>query len=163
MQMNTLSHRRRSAAVDRDDGGETMQHDSSRGFSQQHDSPARDRRQQQEQFNSHHHNQHPHHQHHQSDTSEVFDHAERIASSTAEEEEKEIKEESESIFSEAYYDMDPYVPFPEEHHLPEEENVLTIRAVFIGCLLGGLVNASNVYLGLWIFSFSSFVPFMGGF
>jgi hypothetical protein len=43
-------------------------------------------------------------------------------------------------------DIDPFVPFD---NLPSEQNgILTIRAVVVGLLCGGLVNASNIYLGL---------------
>jgi hypothetical protein len=43
-------------------------------------------------------------------------------------------------------DIDPFVPFD---NLPSEQNgILTIRAVIVGLLCGGLVNASNIYLGL---------------
>ena len=77
---------------------------------------------------------------------QVLDEAERIASNDHDKE--AIKDDGESVFSSlADLDVDPFVPFPIEPHLPEEKNVLTFRAVFIGCLLGALVNASNVYLG----------------
>ena len=42
---------------------------------------------------------------------------------------------------------DLYVPLPMDLGI-EETNPLTIRAVIIGCCLGALVNASNLYLGL---------------
>jgi len=77
---------------------------------------------------------------------QVLDEAERIASNDHDKE--AIKDDGESVFSSlADLDVDPFLPFPIEPHLPEEKNVLTFRAVFIGCLLGALVNASNVYLG----------------
>ena len=77
---------------------------------------------------------------------EVLHEAERIASNDHDKE--AMKDDGESVFSSlADLDVDPFVPFPIEPHLPEEKNVLTFRAVFIGCLLGALVNASNVYLG----------------
>lgn len=60
-----------------------------------------------------------------------------------------IKDEGESVFSSIADPEDPFLPFPIEPHLPEEKNVLSFRALFIGCLLGALVNASNVYLGTW--------------
>jgi len=42
--------------------------------------------------------------------------------------------------------VDPFLPFDD---LPDENrNILTLRAIFIGLLCGGLVNASNIYLGL---------------
>lgn len=65
---------------------------------------------------------------------------------------KDPKDDGESVFSSFQEDpdRDPFDPFPIEPHLPEEKNVLTFRAVFIGCLLGALVNASNVYLGMLV-------------
>ncbi|PKS11079.1 hypothetical protein jhhlp_002840 [Lomentospora prolificans] len=43
---------------------------------------------------------------------------------------------------------DIFKPFPPQEGIPHEENPLTVRAVTVGILLGSLVNASNVYLGL---------------
>lgn len=43
---------------------------------------------------------------------------------------------------------DIFKPFPLLKGVALEENPLTIRAVLIGIILGSLVNASNVYLGL---------------
>ncbi|CCF38382.1 OPT oligopeptide transporter [Colletotrichum higginsianum] len=43
---------------------------------------------------------------------------------------------------------DLFVPFPEVKGLEPEGNPLTFRAVLVGIILGSLVNASNVYLGL---------------
>ena len=43
--------------------------------------------------------------------------------------------------------LDPYVPFPIDPNAPEEGNILTVRAIFLGACLGALVNASNLYLG----------------
>ncbi|KAG0636378.1 OPT oligopeptide transporter protein-domain-containing protein [Tuber brumale] len=58
------------------------------------------------------------------------------------------KDEDDSIASEP--DWDPFTPFPIVEGAPEEtrSQILTVRAVVVGCILGGLVNASNVYLGL---------------
>jgi len=39
-------------------------------------------------------------------------------------------------------------PFPEDPNAPEETSQLTVRAVLVGSLLGLIVGASNVYLGL---------------
>lgn len=39
-------------------------------------------------------------------------------------------------------------PFPESPDAPIEEQQLTVRAVLVGCLLGGIIAASNIYLGL---------------
>ncbi|KAK3987658.1 putative transporter [Cladorrhinum sp. PSN332] len=43
---------------------------------------------------------------------------------------------------------DLYRPLLMPDGIPHEENPLTIRAVVVGCLLGSLVAASNLYLGL---------------
>ncbi|KAI6927901.1 oligopeptide transporter [Hortaea werneckii] len=43
---------------------------------------------------------------------------------------------------------DTFVPFPTLKGVPEEPNPLTTRSVVVGIILGSLVNASNVYLGL---------------
>lgn len=41
---------------------------------------------------------------------------------------------------------DPFLPFDD---LPDEDrNILTLRAILVGSLCGGLVNASSIYLGL---------------
>lgn len=45
-------------------------------------------------------------------------------------------------------DHDVTKPFPIDPNEPEEENQLTIRAVLVGCALGAVVGASNIYLGL---------------
>ena len=47
-------------------------------------------------------------------------------------------------------ETDPFLPFPDDPDIPHETHsqILTVRAVLTGCILGGLVNASNVYLGL---------------
>jgi hypothetical protein len=51
----------------------------------------------------------------------------------------EIEEEEE--------ELDLYKPLVMDPGIPHEPNPLTIRAVVTGCILGGLVNASNLYLG----------------
>ncbi|KAK3393913.1 OPT oligopeptide transporter protein-domain-containing protein [Podospora didyma] len=43
---------------------------------------------------------------------------------------------------------DLYLPLKMEAEIPHEENPLTIRAVVVGIILGSLVSASNLYLGL---------------
>ncbi|KAI7714845.1 oligopeptide transporter [Hortaea werneckii] len=43
---------------------------------------------------------------------------------------------------------DTFVPFPTLKGVPEEPNPLSTRSVVVGIILGSLVNASNVYLGL---------------
>jgi len=62
-------------------------------------------------------------------------------------EKHEVRDEIDSLESEP--DFDFFVPFPVAEGAPEETHsqILTIRAVVVGCILGGLVNASNVYLG----------------
>ncbi len=39
-------------------------------------------------------------------------------------------------------------PFPPDPTAPEETTQLTVRAVLVGSLLGLIVGASNIYLGL---------------
>lgn len=39
-------------------------------------------------------------------------------------------------------------PFPIDPSVPEEEHQLTVRAILVGCALGAVVGASNIYLGL---------------
>ncbi|KAI5777360.1 OPT oligopeptide transporter protein-domain-containing protein [Geopyxis carbonaria] len=61
---------------------------------------------------------------------------------------------------------DPFVPFTDDPGAPVESHsqILTVRAVLTGCVLGGLVNASNIYLGLktgWTFSASLFGAIFG--
>lgn len=36
-------------------------------------------------------------------------------------------------------------PFPESPDAPVEEQQLTVRAVLVGCILGGIIAASNIY------------------
>ncbi|KAK5133090.1 hypothetical protein LTR08_008200 [Meristemomyces frigidus] len=53
--------------------------------------------------------------------------------------------------------------FPEDPDAPEEQQ-LTFRAIFVGCCLGGIIAASNVYLGLktgWTFGASLFGSIFG--
>ncbi|EAQ93873.1 hypothetical protein CHGG_02108 [Chaetomium globosum CBS 148.51] len=45
-------------------------------------------------------------------------------------------------------DEDLFRPLLMDASIPTEENPLTIRAVVVGCILGSLVCASNLYLGL---------------
>ncbi|KAL7626070.1 hypothetical protein AAE478_002840 [Parahypoxylon ruwenzoriense] len=45
-------------------------------------------------------------------------------------------------------DLDLYVPLQMEGSIVDERGPLTIRSVLIGIVLGSLVNASNLYLGL---------------
>ena len=41
---------------------------------------------------------------------------------------------------------DPFQPF--QLPIEQQDNILSLRAVAVGLLCGGLVNASNIYLGL---------------
>jgi hypothetical protein len=61
-------------------------------------------------------------------------------------EKTDIKEEIDETKSEDEV-FDPFIPFPETGI--EEERILSVRAIVVGCILGGLVNASNVYLGMF--------------
>ncbi|KAJ2982152.1 hypothetical protein NUW58_g6502 [Xylaria curta] len=45
-------------------------------------------------------------------------------------------------------ELDLYIPLKMDPNIPHEPNPLTIRAVVVGIVLGALVNASNLYLGL---------------
>ncbi|RVD80561.1 uncharacterized protein DFL_008456 [Arthrobotrys flagrans] len=72
---------------------------------------------------------------------------------------EDLKEELEQTH------IDVYAPFPIDENAKEEGNILTIRALFVGCVLGALVNASNVYLGLktgWTFT-ANMLGALGGF
>ena len=55
----------------------------------------------------------------------------------------DLKSETTEIVEE-----DLYAPLKMDPNIPHEENPLTVRAVVVGCLLGFLVNASNLYLGM---------------
>ncbi|EJD47592.1 OPT superfamily oligopeptide transporter [Auricularia subglabra TFB-10046 SS5] len=55
-------------------------------------------------------------------------------------------------------------PFPQDPDAPPEEHQFTFRAVFVGCMLGAIISASNVYLGLktgWTFGASLFGSIFG--
>ncbi|KAI9170725.1 putative oligopeptide transporter [Paramyrothecium foliicola] len=58
----------------------------------------------------------------------------------------DLKSESDESSSEAITDL--FVSFPPIKGVVEEPYPLTVRAVVVGIVLGSLVNASNVYLGL---------------
>ncbi|KAJ9136585.1 OPT superfamily oligopeptide transporter [Pleurostoma richardsiae] len=60
----------------------------------------------------------------------------------------EIKDEVNVEISEEEEELDLYRPLPMEAGLAPEENILTFRAIATGIVLGCLVNASNLYLGL---------------
>jgi OPT family oligopeptide transporter len=55
-------------------------------------------------------------------------------------------------------------PFPVSPDAPVEDQQLTVRAVLVGCILGGIIAASNIYLGLktgWTFGASLFGSIIG--
>lgn len=70
-----------------------------------------------------------------------------VAESAPYDEKVDIKDEVDSV--DDSLESDPFVPFPVDPNAPEEpyDRILTIRALAVGCILGALVNASNVYLG----------------
>lgn len=53
--------------------------------------------------------------------------------------------------------VDLYKPLPRLVGVPDEENCLTVRAVVVGIILGSLVNASNVYLGMFLIDSSNVI------
>jgi hypothetical protein len=60
--------------------------------------------------------------------------------------------------------LDNMFPFPPLKGIPEEEQQLTVRALVVGICLGGVVSASNIYLGLktgWTFGASLFGGILG--
>lgn len=60
--------------------------------------------------------------------------------------------------------LDNRFPFPPLKGVPEEEQQLTVRALVVGVLLGAVVSASNIYLGLktgWTFGASLFGGILG--
>ncbi|KAF8998711.1 OPT oligopeptide transporter [Cyathus striatus] len=62
--------------------------------------------------------------------------------------EKELEEGSVELVEDFIDDHDVSRPFPIEPHEVEETHQLTFRAIFVGCALGSIVAASNIYLGL---------------
>ncbi|TQN67267.1 putative metal-nicotianamine transporter YSL5 [Colletotrichum shisoi] len=50
--------------------------------------------------------------------------------------------------TEDHKEEDLYRPLLMDPNIPHEANILTVRAIVVGCILGSLVNASNLYLGL---------------
>ena len=48
-----------------------------------------------------------------------------------------------------YYDLQSGMPLPDlSAEMPVEHQALTFRAIIVGCALGTVVQASNLYLGL---------------
>jgi len=62
--------------------------------------------------------------------------------------EEELEEEHEEEHEEIYHDRDASRPFPIRPDDIHETHQLTFRAVLVGCVLGAIVGASNIYLGL---------------
>ncbi|KAL2195549.1 OPT oligopeptide transporter protein-domain-containing protein [Corynascus similis CBS 632.67] len=60
----------------------------------------------------------------------------------------EVEVEKVGTDSEDLEEEDLYRPLAMDPSIPHEENPLTVRAVITGCVLGSLVCASNLYLGL---------------
>jgi len=58
-----------------------------------------------------------------------------------------MKDEIKVAVDEEEEELDLYKPLVMDPGIPHEPNPLTIRAVVTGCVLGALVNASNLYLG----------------
>ncbi|KAH9941892.1 OPT oligopeptide transporter [Epithele typhae] len=56
--------------------------------------------------------------------------------------------EKQNVADDAHKPVDITRPFPIEDDEMEETHQLTVRAVFVGCVLGAIVGASNIYLGL---------------
>lgn len=60
--------------------------------------------------------------------------------------------------------LDNLFPFPPLKGIPDEEQQLSVRALVIGIMLGAVVSASNIYLGLktgWTFGASLFGGILG--
>lgn len=67
-------------------------------------------------------------------------------------------------FDDPHEVLDNKFPFPPMKGLPEEDHQITFRAILIGCCLGAVVSASNIYLGLktgWTFGASLFGSILG--
>jgi hypothetical protein len=76
-----------------------------------------------------------------------------------------INFEDEKLYEEEDGEMlDNLFPFPPLKGVPDEEQQLSIRALVIGIMLGAVVSASNIYLGLktgWTFGASLFGGILG--
>ena len=66
---------------------------------------------------------------------------------TGKDEAKEISAISFNGRGEEIEAAEPFVPFAYDPGVPEEDKILRIRSIVLGCICGALVNASNVYLG----------------
>lgn len=58
-----------------------------------------------------------------------------------------VKDDVKVEINEEEEELDLYKPLLMDPGIEHEPNPLTVRAVVIGCILGALVNASNLYLG----------------
>ncbi|THH12710.1 hypothetical protein EW146_g7441 [Bondarzewia mesenterica] len=63
-------------------------------------------------------------------------------------EKREYSAPQEVKVEESFETADVTKPFPIDPNEPEEEHQLTFRALLVGCILGAVVGASNIYLGL---------------
>lgn len=71
---------------------------------------------------------------------------------------------NERLIEEEHEILDNKFPFPPLQGIPEEEQQISFRAIAIGCCLGAVVSASNIYLGLktgWTFGASLFGSILG--
>ena len=59
----------------------------------------------------------------------------------------DFKDDTKISINEEEIELDLYRPLIMNETLAHEPNPLTFRAVLTGCILGVLVNASNLYLG----------------
>lgn len=87
---------------------------------------------------------------------EVYPNEKKEASFNYEDEKSDVEEEEGML--------DNLFPFPPLKGVPDEEQQLSIRALVIGILLGAVVSASNIYLGLktgWTFGASLFGGILG--
>lgn len=94
---------------------------------------------------------------------------EEIQRDSISDEKKSFSEQVLEASSIAYEDDEELVDFGTDDPFPvdpnaQEEQQFTFRAVFIGCALGAVISASNVYLGLktgWTFGASMFGSIFG--
>ncbi|KAG4305629.1 hypothetical protein PORY_001185 [Pneumocystis oryctolagi] len=76
-----------------------------------------------------------------------YEDIEKGAEKKEEGEDKKPLGEEGDIFSQTY-DIRQGDPFPQDPNAPQETHQFTIRAMLVGSLLGMVVTASNIYLGL---------------
>jgi hypothetical protein len=76
----------------------------------------------------------------------------------------DIDNDRERELEEMHAVLDNKFPFPKLHGIPDQEQQITFRAILLGCCLGAVVSASNIYLGLktgWTFGASLFGSILG--